>query len=59
MPISKNRRAKKTMKPRTFNTKKSARRYISRFKWQFFAERKYEKRILKTMGRAYKTLLEM
>ena len=33
MPVSKNRRIKRKMKPRTFATAKSARRYLRRFKW--------------------------
>lgn len=57
MPVSKNRRKKvkkRIMKPRTFQTFKSARRFLSRFKWKIITGKgTFSKQMNKTITFAY------
>lgn len=53
MPVSKNRRDRNCMKPRTFRTLKSARRYMKRFKTQFFMYHKNDNVELMYNGNIY------
>ena len=55
MPVSKNRRIKKHMKPRKFVTVKSARRYVKRFLPQFlYGGKRYNNKLAATMAAAMK-----
>lgn len=49
-------RKRREMKPQTFETAKTVRRYLARFKWRYFAEGKYNPEIVKTVMRAFKVL---